>query len=92
MTRNTRSGFAAACAFLLLVLLVSFSFLASEARPLRNVAVDSVSGVAVKNGIQMLIEGLQVIKAGGGPSPRGKSHVCHSVAFKKSGPGPGDGH
>ncbi|KAL3732920.1 hypothetical protein ACJRO7_022441 [Eucalyptus globulus] len=94
MARNTKSCFAAACVLLLLALFVSSSLLVSEARPLSNVVAASVSGGTVKKGIQVLIEGLYVgvIKAGGGPSPGGKGHAYPGVAFKNSGPSPGEGH
>ncbi|KAI6688039.1 hypothetical protein NL676_024867 [Syzygium grande] len=95
MARNTKSCFAvAACVLLLLVLFMSSPCLVSEARPLNNVAADSVSSDTVKKGIEVLIEGLYVeaIKANGGPSPGGKGHGYPSVVFKNSGPAPGEGH
>ncbi|KAL3732921.1 hypothetical protein ACJRO7_022442 [Eucalyptus globulus] len=94
MARNTKSCFTVSCALLLLMLLMSSSLLVSGARPLSNIAADSVSGKPVKKGIEVLIEGLsfQAIKAGGGPSPGGKGHGNPGVAFKNSGPSPGEGH
>ncbi|KAI6688037.1 hypothetical protein NL676_024865 [Syzygium grande] len=95
MARNTKSSFAvAACVLLLLVLFMSLSFLVSEARPLSNVAADSVSGDTMKKGIEVLIEGLYVeaIKANGGLSPGGKGHGYPGVAFKNAGLAPGESH
>ncbi|KAI6688036.1 hypothetical protein NL676_024864 [Syzygium grande] len=94
MARNTKSCFTVTCVLLLLVLFVSSSLLASAARPLSNVAADSVSGNAVKKGIKVLIRELDIeaIKAEGGPSPGGKGHGSPGVAFKNSGPTPGEGH
>lgn len=82
MARNANSCFAVPCVLLLLVLFVSSSLLVLEAWPLSNIAVDSISGDTVKKG-----QYLEVIKAGGGPSPRGKGR-----GFPGSGPSPGEGH
>ncbi|KAI3412886.1 uncharacterized protein J3R85_016782 [Psidium guajava] len=94
MARNTKVYFTAACLLWLLVLFMGSWLVAPEARPLNNVAADSASSNAVGNSIEALDEGLYVeaIKAGEGPSPGGKGHGYHSVAFKNSGPSPGEGH
>ncbi|KAI6688038.1 hypothetical protein NL676_024866 [Syzygium grande] len=78
LARNTKSCFAVtAYIFLLLVLFMSSSFLVSEARPLSNVAADSVSGDTMKKGIEVLIKGLYVeaIKANGGQALAGRATV-----------------
>lgn len=94
MARNMESCFAVACVLLLLVLLGSSSLLLLEARPLSNVATASISCDTVKKGIHVLIKGVYVgaIKAKGGPGPGGKGHGYPTIAFKNSGPSPGEGH